>query len=108
MLRPYIPILLVTATVSGNLTMVFDALGHGALDVVQTPGFGRRGDDDGTVELRRKLVSVARLVSGPGERPRITPSPPAPFGVSGSGLPRPAATGRRSATAPACATSRGA
>lgn len=69
------PILLVTATVSGNLTMVFDALGHGALDVVQTPGFGRRGEDDGTRELRQKLVSVARLVAVPVERPRATGAP---------------------------------
>jgi two-component system response regulator WspF len=83
------PILLVTATVSGNLTMVFDALGHGALDVVQTPGFGRRGEDDGTRELRQKLISVARLVAVPGERPRIA-------GAAGrarsSGVPSPVST----------------
>jgi len=63
-------ILLVTATVSGNLTMVFEALGHGALDVVQTPGFGRSGDDDGTREFRRKLASVARLVAPTADRAR--------------------------------------
>ena len=84
------PILLVTATVSGNLTMVFEALGHGALDVVQTPGFGRSGDDDGTRELRRKLISVARLVAGPAARAR--PSAPRPA----SGAPRDAAGAARS------------
>lgn len=73
-------ILLVTATVSGNLTMVFDALGHGALDVVQTPGFGRGGADDGTLEFRRKLGSVARLVNA-GDRARVARDHAASSGV---------------------------
>ena len=64
-------ILLVTATVSGNLTMVFEALGHGALDVVQTPGFARSSADDGTLEFRRKLASVARLVAPTADRARM-------------------------------------
>jgi two-component system response regulator WspF len=89
------PILLVTATVSGNLTMVFDALGHGALDVVQTPGFGRRGEDDGTRELRQKLVSVARLVEAPSDRPRPTsglmPRPASGLLPRSTGDARPAA-----------------
>jgi len=86
------PILLVTATVSGNLTMVFEALGHGALDVVQTPGFGRSGTDDGTLELRRKLASVARLVSPPGDRGRARDAglgSAAPRPTAGAGVPRP-------------------
>jgi two-component system response regulator WspF len=96
------PILLVTATVSGNLTMVFDALGHGALDVVQTPGFGRRGEDDGTRELRQKLVSVARLVEAPSDRPRpssgLMPRP------SSGLLPRATRDARPSGGAPADTT----
>ena len=92
------PILLVTATVSGNLTMVFEALGHGALDVVQTPGFGRSGTDDGTLELRRKLASVARLVAAPADRGRAgrdaghgsaaTRPPPATSAGRAPALPR--------------------
>lgn len=70
-------ILVVTATVTGNLTMVFEALGHGALDAVQTPGFRRDGDDDGTAEFRRKLATVARLVAAPARpvRPGSAPRP---------------------------------
>ena len=37
-------ILVVTATVEGNVTRVYEALGVGALDAVQTPGFGKGGD----------------------------------------------------------------
>ena len=33
-------ILVVTATVSGNTSRVFEAMGHGALDAVNTPVFG--------------------------------------------------------------------
>ncbi|MFO1539407.1 MAG: chemotaxis protein CheB [Chloroflexota bacterium] len=63
-------ILVVTATVTGNLSMVFEALGHGALDAVQTPGFRRGEGDDGTAEFRAKLGSVARLVSATAARAR--------------------------------------
>lgn len=72
-------ILVVTATVTGNLSMVFEALGHGALDAVQTPGFRRGEGDDGTAEFRAKLGSVARLVSATAARAR-RPVPPAPTG----------------------------
>jgi two-component system response regulator WspF len=66
-------ILLVTATVSGNLTMVFDALGHGALDVVQTPGFG--------VAVRtteRRIPAQARGRRTPGQCRGPRPERPRP------------------------------
>jgi len=37
-------ILVVTATVSGNISLVYEAMGHGALDAVDTPILGAAGD----------------------------------------------------------------
>ena len=57
------PILLVTATVSGNLDLVYDAMGAGAVDVTTTPVVGdQRGLDSGE-ELRRKIHAVCRVSS---------------------------------------------
>ena len=63
------PILVVTATVDGRFTEVYDAMGAGALDAVNTPELG---DDDGLsggAALLDKLARVARLVvrDAPGE-----------------------------------------
>ncbi len=90
-------ILVVTATVTGNMAMVFEALGHGALDAVQTPGFRRdtpAGEDDGTGEFRRKLRSVARLVAASAARRRpaagpIPAPPPRPVAAPSVRLPVP-------------------
>ncbi len=57
-------ILVVTATVDGNCSKVFDSLGHGALDAVNTPILGREGDIVGAQELIRKIRNVAGLRSG--------------------------------------------
>ena len=37
------PILVVTATVSGHIGKVYEAMGYGALDAVDTPVLGHRG-----------------------------------------------------------------
>ena len=76
-------ILVVTATVTGNLKMVFEALGHGALDAVQTPRFQRDGDHDGTAEFRRKLATVSRLIAAPPRpaRPAAARAAPAAPGL---------------------------
>ena len=37
-------ILVVTATVSGNISLVYDAMGYGALDAVDTPMLGPAGE----------------------------------------------------------------
>jgi two-component system, chemotaxis family, response regulator WspF len=55
------PILVVTATVEGNASLVYDALGAGAVDAVQTPVLGPGGEIDGGLVLLRKLAQVARL-----------------------------------------------
>ncbi|MFM7144187.1 MAG: response regulator, partial [Alphaproteobacteria bacterium] len=56
------PILVVTATVQGNLSKVYEAMSHGALDAVATPVLGRYGDVSGGDELVRKVRTIARLI----------------------------------------------
>jgi two-component system response regulator WspF len=56
-------ILVVTATTVGNRGLVFEAMGHGALDAVNTPTLGMSGDLSGAEPLLQKLRTVARLVS---------------------------------------------
>ena len=55
-------ILVVTATTVGNRDMVFEAMGHGALDAVNTPVLGPGQDMQGAVALVQKLRTVSRLV----------------------------------------------
>ena len=51
-------ILVVTATVEGSTSRVFDALGAGALDAVNTPAL----DGEGAAKLLAKIDSIGRLV----------------------------------------------
>ncbi len=60
------PILVVTATVSGNREKVYEAMGHGALDVVTTPTLGPRGQIDKAGALIRKIRQIS-LLTGKGE-----------------------------------------
>lgn len=55
-------VLVVTATVEGNLDRVYDAMGCGALDAVATPVLGRDGSLAGGEALTRKIATVGRLV----------------------------------------------
>src|ERR1700722_6791389 len=59
-------ILIVTATLEGPSGKVFEALGAGALDVVQTPVFGGSGDIKGASALKVKIASICPLVSAVG------------------------------------------
>ena len=54
------PILVVTATVEGNARKVVAALGHGAVDAVQTPTMGLKGDLDGAEPLLARIEAVRR------------------------------------------------
>ncbi len=56
------PILVVTATVSGNASKVFDAMGHGALDAVNTPVLGTAGGLEGANNLLVKIETIAKLI----------------------------------------------
>jgi two-component system response regulator WspF len=64
------PILVVTSTVSGNYTLVCQALGHGAYDAVNTPTLGTKTPREAGAELFAKLALVdkinQRLSSGSG------------------------------------------
>jgi two-component system response regulator WspF len=55
------PIVVVTATVEGNCSLVYHALGHGALDAVNTPTIGIGGDMSGATPLIRKIEQVRRM-----------------------------------------------
>jgi len=57
------PIVVVTATVTGNSDFVFEALGHGALDAVNTPVLGTAGGMEGAADLVRKIRTVELLTS---------------------------------------------
>ncbi|MCB1111853.1 MAG: chemotaxis-specific protein-glutamate methyltransferase CheB [Chlamydiales bacterium] len=57
-------ILIVTASVEGNLNMVFNAMGHGALDVVRTPSLDANcGGEDGEL-LLKKVKNIGVIVAG--------------------------------------------
>ena len=68
------PILLVTATVAGNFDLVYQAMGAGGRDAVETPTFG----PDGTIAKAepllgrlRKLADAVRGVKGSGFMPAL-------------------------------------
>jgi two-component system, chemotaxis family, response regulator WspF len=68
------PILVVTATVSGHMNKVYEAMGHGALDAVDTPRLGPGGDVSGASALLEKIETIAKLT---GEYDRRAASPAA-------------------------------
>lgn len=55
------PILIVTSAVEAHSVKVFEALGSGALDAVQTPFLGRTGETEGAAALRFKIANIGRL-----------------------------------------------
>ena len=55
-------ILVVTSTVAGNASKVFQAMGHGALDAVNTPVLGMTGGAEGKAELLNKIGTIAKLI----------------------------------------------
>jgi two-component system response regulator WspF len=62
-------ILVVTATVSGNISLVYDAMGYGALDAVDTPILGASGEVSGAGALVEKIGTIAKLI-GATSRPK--------------------------------------
>ncbi|GAB4343270.1 MAG: chemotaxis response regulator protein-glutamate methylesterase [Desulfobulbaceae bacterium] len=69
-LSPF-PILIVTASVKGNSSMVFEAMGCGALDVVATPVVGGEKGEGGR-ELLRKIERIGKMI-GLKEKPLRKP-----------------------------------
>jgi two-component system response regulator WspF len=82
------PILVVTATVTGNASLVYEALGVGALDAVNTPTLGSGGSVAGGAELLRRLHLVARMAQLRGQV-SASPSPSSSFRptIAGSATP---------------------
>jgi two-component system response regulator WspF len=68
-------ILVVTATVRGNISLVYDAMGHGALDAVDTPTLGPAGEAASVAALVEKIGLIAKLVTASTSAPRPAPSP---------------------------------
>lgn len=74
------PILIVTSTVEGSYAEVYDAMGHGALDAVDTPVLGLSGSLAGGAALLAKVAIIGKLVAARGpsaRRPSRATRPPA-------------------------------
>jgi two-component system, chemotaxis family, response regulator WspF len=69
------PIVIVTSSVTGHLGKVYEAMGLGALDAVDTPELGPSGDLAGARLLLEKIGTVAKLI-GRAPRPAFTPVEP--------------------------------
>jgi two-component system response regulator WspF len=73
-------ILVVTATVSGNISLVYEAMGYGALDAVDTPMLGPAGEVSGAGALVEKIGMIAKIVGSSDTRrptrPAATGGPP--------------------------------
>lgn len=83
------PILVVTATVSGNAALVYEALGAGALDAVNTPTIAAKGAIDGAAELVRRIRLIARVQGAPAPQPPAAAATRSAVAVASA---RPAAT----------------
>src|SRR6266487_1975436 len=66
-------ILVVTATVGGNASKVFEAMGYGARDAVNTPVLGGDGRVDGAAALLAKIATLGKLLD---KKPRQEPQRP--------------------------------
>jgi two-component system response regulator WspF len=55
-------ILVVTSTISGHLSMVYQAMGYGALDAIETPTVGIRGEISNAALLLHKIELIGRLI----------------------------------------------
>lgn len=77
------PILVVTATVEGNASLVFEAMGHGALDAISTPALGADGKLDGGDPLLVKIATLKKLNDAPSleSQPDSGAQAPAAFAV---------------------------
>lgn len=92
-------ILIVTSTVAGHAPKVFQAMGYGALDAVNTPVLGMTGDAEGKDEFLRKVGTIVKLIkqrkgtlSVSGSSPKIARAPGSDKGLvaigSSSGGPK--------------------
>jgi chemotaxis response regulator CheB len=80
-------IVVVTASVAGNAAKVFEAMGAGALDAINTPILGLNGDGAGHEALLHKIDVVARLIEAPKRIARVQPVPPSNPCATPNGCP---------------------
>src|ERR1041385_5441015 len=71
-------IVVVTASVEDNSSKVFEAMGAGALDAVNTPVLEQPGAPDGAGALLAKIETIRRLIGAPPPRPAAVPALSAP------------------------------
>ncbi|QVQ27769.1 chemotaxis response regulator protein-glutamate methylesterase [Achromobacter deleyi] len=72
-------IVVVTADVARHTPRVFDAMGHGALDAVDTPVVGAADMRSAAAPLLRKIRNIGWLIGRYGSRPTLSPlAKPAP------------------------------
>lgn len=67
-------IVIVTVDREQNMRRVFEAMGHGALDVVDTPAMGVGNPQEAAAALLRKIQNIGWLVGQRGSRPLKSPS----------------------------------
>jgi chemotaxis response regulator CheB len=65
------PILIVTANVGANSRRAFEAMGHGALDAVDTPAIGAADRQQSVARLLAKIETVGRMLDHKRGLPRV-------------------------------------
>ena len=68
-------IVIVTVDRQQNVHRVFEAMGHGALDVVDTPALGAGNAQEAAAPLLRKIMNIGWLIGERGKQERSVPSP---------------------------------
>jgi two-component system response regulator WspF len=68
-------IVIVTVDRQQNVHRVFEAMGHGALDVVDTPALGAGNAQEAAAPLLRKIMNISWLIGDKGNRERSAPNP---------------------------------
>ena len=79
------PVVVVTASVTDNSSRVFEAMGAGALDAVNTPVLDDKGTAEGGQALMQKIETIRRLIGAPAES-RLGAVAPRAGDVKQSGL----------------------
>ncbi|MBX9410052.1 chemotaxis response regulator protein-glutamate methylesterase [Pseudomonas baetica] len=68
-------IVIVTVDRQQNVHRVFEAMGHGALDVVDTPALGAGNAQEAAAPLLRKILNIGWLIGEKTPRSRSVPAP---------------------------------
>ena len=68
-------IVIVTVDRQQNMNRVFEAMGHGALDVVDTPAIGGANPKEAAAPLLRKILNIGWLIGQRGAREPVAANP---------------------------------